>query len=188
MKKWGEQKSLHFDEKELKTDLGESNFIFVGSSIDMFADNVPPEWIEKVLSYCLTYPNNTYLFQTKNPLRFNQFSFRDKDILCITLETNYSIFDISQAPHPLIRASRFAEVVHPNKMVTLEPIMDYDILTFVRLIHQIKPFHVNIGADSGNNNLPEPSLKKLLALISMLSDFTKVHLKPNLDRLLTRGN
>ena len=28
MKRWGKQSSLHFDEKELKTDLGKNNFIF----------------------------------------------------------------------------------------------------------------------------------------------------------------
>ena len=56
------QKELWFDEKELKTDLGTGNFIFVGSSTDMFADNVPDEWIRKVLDYCRTF-NNTYLFQ-----------------------------------------------------------------------------------------------------------------------------
>ena len=183
MKKWGEQKPLHFDEKELKTDLGEGNFIFVGSSIDMFADNVPPEWIEKVLSYCLTYPNNTYLFQTKNPLRFNQFSFRTKDTLCITLETNYSIFDISQAPHPQIRASRFAEIAHLNKMITIEPIINFDLFDFIRLIKLIEPYQCNIGADSMNSNLPEPSPEKIRELIIELKKFTTVFLKPNLKRI-----
>ena len=37
------QGELKFDEKELKTDLGEGNFIFVGSSCDMFADAVPSQ-------------------------------------------------------------------------------------------------------------------------------------------------
>jgi molybdopterin converting factor small subunit len=37
-----------FDEKELKTDLGKGNFIFVGSSCDMWAQNIPEEWIEKL--------------------------------------------------------------------------------------------------------------------------------------------
>jgi hypothetical protein len=32
MKRWGEQRPLHLDESELYTDLGEGNFIFVGSS------------------------------------------------------------------------------------------------------------------------------------------------------------
>ena len=40
---------LRFEEKELKTNLGKGNFIFVGSSIDMWAEQIPDEWIEKVL-------------------------------------------------------------------------------------------------------------------------------------------
>jgi hypothetical protein len=35
MKRWGKLKPARFDQKELKTDLGSNNFIFVGSSCDM---------------------------------------------------------------------------------------------------------------------------------------------------------
>lgn len=42
------KRSPYFDGKELKTDLGENNFIFIGSSIDMFADAIPKNWIEEV--------------------------------------------------------------------------------------------------------------------------------------------
>ena len=38
MKRWGKQRDPYFDRRELKTDLGEGNFIFVGSSCDIFAD------------------------------------------------------------------------------------------------------------------------------------------------------
>lgn len=43
---------------------------------------------------------------------------------------------------------------------------------------------VNIGADSGKNNLSEPSAEKVRALIDELSKFTKVVQKKNLRRLL----
>ena len=46
MKRWGRLKPVRLDEKELKTDLGNDNFIFVGSSCDMFAQNIPDEWIK----------------------------------------------------------------------------------------------------------------------------------------------
>lgn len=52
MKRWGKLKPTRFDEKELKTDLGKDNFIFVGSSCDMFAEKIPNEWIEKTLEHC----------------------------------------------------------------------------------------------------------------------------------------
>lgn len=43
---------LRLELKELKVNLGEGNFIFVGSSTDEWATNVPSEWIEQVLDYC----------------------------------------------------------------------------------------------------------------------------------------
>ena len=76
------QGKLHFDEKELKTNLGEGNFIFVGSSCDMWAKKIPLEWIVEILEHCRKHPKNTYLFQTKNPERFipyqNKNLFPDK--------------------------------------------------------------------------------------------------------------
>ncbi len=45
------QPELHFDEKELKTNLGSGNFIFVGSSCDMWARIVPIDWILATLEH-----------------------------------------------------------------------------------------------------------------------------------------
>ena len=64
------QGELRLDEKCLKDNLGEDNTIFVGSSMDMFAWSILPDWILKVLNHCNKYPDNTYLFQSKNPYRF----------------------------------------------------------------------------------------------------------------------
>ena len=63
---------LRLELKELKVNLGEGNFIFVGSSTDEWAANVPSEWIEQVLDYCDGF-NNRYLFQSKNPARFLEY-------------------------------------------------------------------------------------------------------------------
>ena len=52
------------------------------------------------------------------------------------------------------------------------------------MIKYCNPKQVNIGADSGNNNLPEPSKEKVLALIDELQKFTTIHNKSNLKRLL----
>ena len=56
--------NLRLEEKELQINLGNSNFIFVGSSTDMWAADVASEWIRRVLEHTNKY-NNTYLFQTK---------------------------------------------------------------------------------------------------------------------------
>jgi len=175
---------LHFDENELKTDLGEFNFIFVGSSCDMFADVVPKKWIKKVLRKCWENPKNKYLFQTKNPKRFFQFeelSYPLNTIFGATIETNRKI-TISNAPQPIARANELRKI-DERKMVTIEPIMDFDLEPFINFIKQINPEFVNIGADSKGHNLPEPSAEKIGKLIRKLEEFTKVNLKDNLKRI-----
>ena len=67
--------------------------------------------------------------------------------------------------------------------VTTEPIMDFNLEEFVSMIIICKPKQVNIGADTGNHHLPEPSKEKIMQLISELEKFTIVHQKKNLKRL-----
>ncbi len=68
--------------------------------------------------------------------------------------------------------------------VTIEPIMDFDMDIMVQLIRDCNAKQVNIGADSGRNNLPEPTKEKVLQLVSELQKFTVIHNKSNLQRLL----
>ena len=44
-------------EHELNTYLGYGRSIFIGSSTDMFAENIPSEWIKRVLDYCYQNSN-----------------------------------------------------------------------------------------------------------------------------------
>ncbi len=176
---------VHLDEKELKQDLGEGNFIFVGSGTDMFAEDVPSEWIKKVLEHCNKYPKNTYLFQTKNPQRFEEFDklYPLNTIFGTTIETNKR-FRIADAPGRRERAGwmNTSFMYKKRKMITIEPIMDFD--DELRIwINVIRPEFVNIGADSKGHNLPEPSAEKIGQLIKELRKFTKVNLKPNLKRI-----
>ena len=85
---------------------------------------------------------------------------------------------------PTARSIEFSRFIADKKMITIEPIMDFGLKEFVSLIYSCKPFQVNIGADSGKNNLSEPPKEKVLELISELEKFTKVHLKPNLQRVI----
>lgn len=70
------------------------------------------------------------------------------------------------------------------KMVSIEPIMDFDLPDMVRWIEDIKPEFVSIGADSKGHNLPEPSPDKLAQLIGELGRITEVELKANLARIM----
>ena len=177
---------LRLDDKALKDDLGSGNFIFVGSSTDMFAKDVPYEWIKKVLDYCKKF-DNKYLFQSKNPERFLEFVFPHNIILGTTVETNSVAEEwydnISKAPNTAWRLSAMGKLPKEiKKMISIEPIMDFGDL-MVDWIRDVEPEFVSIGADSKNHKLPEPSKEKINALIEKLKTFTEVKIKDNLRRL-----
>jgi DNA repair photolyase len=183
MKKWGKLKPVHFDEKELKTDLGMGNFIFVGSSCDMWAKDIPFEWIQKTLEHCGKFEHNEYLWQTKNPENIRRILVYHSSV-CVTLESNrFFPLVMNNSPTPRERVIQMQQIRHPL-YITIEPIMDFDLWEFVEMIKSCEPVQVNLGADSGNNHLPEPSKEKILMLIDELQKFTTIHNKSNLKRLL----
>ena len=182
MKRWGKLNPVRFDEKELKTDLGKGNFIFVGSGNDMFSQSISEGWLRTILEYCAKF-DNQYLFQSKNPFRFkgNGLIFPENSVYCTTIETNRFYKDIMlNSPNPYERAFEMPS----RNYVTIEPIMDFDLFEMLELIKRCNPTQVNIGADSGKNGLPEPSKEKLLQLIEGLNEFTTIAKKRNLQRLL----
>lgn len=185
MKRWGKLNPVRFDERELKTDLGSGNFIFVGSSCDMFAEGIPETWIIKTLDHCRKF-DNKYLFQTKNPKKVLNFEL-PKSVICTTIESDIFYPEIMRnSPKPQERA-KYMKMLSDcgfETFVTIEPIMEFNMREMVQLIKQCNPEQVNIGADSGNNKLPEPSKEKVMELISELQKFTTIHNKSNLQRLL----
>ncbi|GAG98094.1 unnamed protein product, partial [marine sediment metagenome] len=76
-----------------------------------------------------------------------------KVIVGTTAETNRYIPEISNAPSPSARLGWLSQFVGIDKMISVEPIMDYDLDTFIGCIRQVFPKFVSIGADSKNNNL-----------------------------------
>lgn len=177
------QPELHLDEKSLHDDLGQGNFIFVGSSCDMWADAVNSGQINRILNSCILARHNQYLFQSKNPKRFMDFLIPPGALLGTTIETNrtYS-HETYKAPYRQDRYQAMVRLKSP-KMISIEPIMDFDLELMVDWIAQINPEFVSVGADSGNNRLPEPSWPKVQSLIRELEQFTEVKLKDNLTRL-----
>lgn len=182
MKRWGKLNPVRFDEKELKTNLGEGNYIFVGSSCDMWAQNIPDEWIFKTLCHCNKYENN-YLFQTKNPANIRRILIPNSSV-CVTMETNRHYPDIMRnSPTPAARVKEMKQIRHPL-FITIEPLIDFDLPVFIEMLKQCNPVQINIGADSGKNGLPEPPKEKVLQLVNELKKFTTIHNKSNLKRLL----
>ena len=103
---------------EFYTDLGKGNSIFIGSSTDMFADNIPSEWITQVLNYCQqkqdTKRPNWYLLQSKNPKRFLEFAnhpLMKHVVFATTIESNCNYPEImSNSPKIEERAEAMEEV------------------------------------------------------------------------------
>lgn len=172
---------LELRERFLRDNLGKDRVIFVGSSCDMWAEEVPNEWIEKVLGRCLQF-DNTYLFQSKNPTRFFGFGYPIPCILGTTLESNRD-YHCSQAPSPWKRWQAMKSLLMQT-MVSIEPIMDFDLEEFTNWLYALRPSFVSIGADSKGHKLPEPSGDKVTDLIAALETFTEVRPKKNLQRLM----
>lgn len=186
MKRWRHLKAPRLDKAELKTDMGGGNFIFVGSSCDMFAGDLPYEWVIKTLQHCAKF-DNSYLFQTKNPHHFNLIDAvsLEKYVLCVTIETNRHYPEIMRhSPKPIDRGIQFDRIQHKEKYITIEPIMDFDVRELISMVRFCEPKQVNIGADSCGHKLPEPSGDKVRELIAGLEGFTTVKPKKNLHRLL----
>ena len=166
----------------------ESDFVFVCDCNDLFASDVPDEVINEILSAYIDTPAQLF-FQTKNPLRLCEFidTIPKGSIICTTIETNrfYSEkMGFTSLPQTRAFAMKKIDEAGFEIQVTIEPIMDFDLPDFVDLIRWCNPTQVNIGADSGNNHLPEPSKEKLLALIDELQKFTTIARKTNLTRLI----
>jgi hypothetical protein len=77
-----------------------------------------------------------YYLQSKNPGCLNQYigEFPRNSILVTTLETNrdegYNL--ISDAPRPSKRFKDFFDLDYPRKVVTIEPVLDFDVEFFLR--------------------------------------------------------
>jgi DNA repair photolyase len=186
-----EQNPIRFDEKEMRTDLGSGNFIFVGSSCDIFAPDIPDNWIRDIVEYTRTFTNNQYLLQTKNPNRIiSSYPGTSTGLhkICTTIETNRWVPEVMRNALPTkLRAFALAVLTGMGyrTMVTVEPIMDFDLNNMVRLLRLTKAEQVNIGADSGRNNLPEPPAEKIEELVAGLIEAgINVKLKKNLKRLM----
>ena len=152
-------------------------YVFAVDMGDLFGDWVPSEWILKVIKAIKNSPSSYFLFLTKNPKRYVEFLdlYPQNVVLGATIESNRD-YAVSQAPPAIERYEAMKKLPFKNKIVSIEPIMDFDLETFVRWIREINPVTVHIGYDNYHNNLAEPSLTKVKELIQHLSAFTNVKL------------
>ena len=186
MTKWKRPlKAIRLEEAEFKTDLGSDNFIFVGSSVDLWAMDVPDEWILKVLDFCGKF-DNRYLFQSKNPSRFLHFSSHpvfQQSVFCTTLETNRWYSEVmNNSPKPADRATamRGIKELGFTTYVTAEPLMDFDLDPMVDLLMTCSPSQINIGKNTNwKVQIPEPDAIKVANLVNTLRGLVTIVVKSN---------
>lgn len=174
-------------ESFFKTGLGSGKTIFIGSCFDIFADKIYqkyPLWVGNILKHCKMYPDNIYLFQSKNTHLLYWYDLPKNSIVGTTAETNRSTSKISKADDPIVRLDWLHQIVWLKRMISIEPILDFDLDEFLSMLRYASPHFVSIGADSKGHHLPEPPPEKVKELIQELEKFTTVKVKPNLKRLM----
>jgi hypothetical protein len=180
---------LKIDWHELEERIPSSSIVFREHKNDLFAAGVPDQWIEAALESARKDSERDVVnvWQSKNPIRFLHYrpEFREGDMLGTTLETNRDTSAYSKAPPPAERAEAMRMVFFKlQTFVTIEPIMQFDLVPFVRMIRAIRPQFVNIGADSKGHGLPEPTAEDVELLVRHLrAERIDVRVKPNLKRL-----
>ena len=168
------------NEAEFRNKFTKGDLIFVSDMGDMFADFIPSEWILEVLAHIRQFPEADFLFMTKNPKRYLELLpyIPVNAILGATIETTtdevIQADKVSNAPLPSERFEAMKTLDWKRKMVSIEPILDFDLKTFVEWIEEINPFLVYVGYDNYRCKLREPTLKKTTQLLSKLSDISLV--------------
>jgi hypothetical protein len=133
-----------------------------------------PGFIKRVIERTRKYPKKTFFWQSKSPKCFNQYLpyFPPNTVLLTTMETNrnenYNL--ISKAPKPSVRFKEFLEVKWPRKMLTVEPVLDFDPEILLKWVLELKPECVWFGYNSKPKSvkLPEPEKKKTQEFIKSL--------------------
>lgn len=172
-------------EKEFNVSYNKGEKIFIEHMNDMFTEDMPTEYILKILKHCRKYNEAEYVFQTKSPQRASDYTlkFPEKYIMGTTIESNRHYPEISNAPEAELRI--YYIKLFENKFITIEPIMDFDVDKFVEMIVSAKPDFINIGADSKGCNLPEPTPEKVQTFIKELQkNNVNIRKKNNLGRFL----
>jgi hypothetical protein len=147
--------------------------------------------IEKVKQNVVRFPNRNFYFQSKNPVCFRQYlkDLPERNVILVTtLETNRDAGyrNVSKAPVPSERYRDFKALDWPRKIVTVEPIMDFDPDVFLKWLTDIKPEVIWLGYNSRPQSvaLPEPALSKTREFIAALRKSGMIVQEKDMERSL----
>jgi DNA repair photolyase len=168
------------NESEFRLKFSSGDLVFVSDMGDMFGDFIPEAWIKRVLDHIRQFPEADFLFMTKNPKRYlTLLPYIPRNaILGVTIETTKDEImqndKISIAPLPTKRYEAMKALDWDKKMLSIEPILDFDLNTFTKWIDEINPFIIYVGYDNYSNKLREPTLKETTKLLNMLPETSLV--------------
>ena len=122
-------------------------FAFGNGDISFYHEDFVKQAIENLIDNLhRSRKKKTAFFQSKNPKVFNKYldtlePIKDSVVLATTLETNRDegYCDVSKAPVPSVRYKDFLALNWHRKIVTIEPVMDFDFDYLAYWIHSIGP-------------------------------------------------
>jgi hypothetical protein len=168
----------HFHPERLRQ-IPASAIVFVCGNGDLaFATSSQRQAIiDSIADWNRKHPRSDRMFylQSKQPRCFRPHleSLPENVILVTTLETNRDVgYEVvsTKAPLPSARYQDFLELIYPRKIVTVEPVMDFDVDIFASWITNIGPELVYLGLNSRSTpDLPEPSPSKLTEFTMAIS-------------------
>ena len=154
-----------------------AKIIFVCGNADV--SFCPPDFMQRIVDRICEHnvrsPQKIYYLQSKRPAYFEPFlgSLPGNVILLTTLETNrdQGYREISKAPLPSERYQQFKALKYPRKVVTIEPMLDFDLKVFAKWMLDLHPEYVWLGFNSKPESvkLPEPSEKKVQKFMEKLA-------------------
>jgi hypothetical protein len=158
----------HYHEERLAK-IPSAPIIFVCGNADLsFCDpSFTRKIIEAVKQHSQRCSHKTFDFQSKKPAYFEPLlaEFPESVILLTTLETNRDAGydEVSKAPPPSERYRQFKALDYPRKVVTIEPVLDFDVEEFAGWIVELHPEYVWLGFNSKPEavTLPEPTQEKV---------------------------
>jgi DNA repair photolyase len=149
---------------------GFGQFIFTCASGDIaFCDT---DYLGEIVDRIRREEDKTFLIQSKNPKTFGRINWPGNVILGTTIETENADLckQVSKtAPAPEARYKGLLAIDHPLKMVTIEPVMKFDLGTMVKWVEEINPALVWIGFDTKNTGLTELDKSEAIELLVELS-------------------
>lgn len=161
-------------------------FIFYPSMGDLAFAKL--QWLRQMMLYVKDWSDTQFLMQSKDPNRVFRRSIYPEEkpfnlLIGTTIETDLTKFntpsvykryeEISKAPTPFLRAKAKALL----DVVTIEPILDFNLKSMTSLLESTDAKIVYVGYDNHNCQLPEPPLAKTLELIDALEKSFEVRKK-----------